>query len=63
MQATVSLMKRLYDAIRVPEQVGVLSWVNRIKRVREYVPRPVRNPLQRSCAEPRRRQRFQSVGP
>jgi hypothetical protein len=40
MQATVSLMKRLYDAIRVPEQVGVLTWMNRIKRVRECVPRP-----------------------
>jgi Helix-turn-helix domain len=28
----------VYEAIRALEQVGVLSWVNRIKRVREYVP-------------------------
>jgi hypothetical protein len=28
----------VYLAIRALEQVGVLSWVNRIKRVREYVP-------------------------
>jgi hypothetical protein len=28
----------VYHAIRALEQVGVLSWVNRIKRVREYVP-------------------------
>jgi Helix-turn-helix domain len=28
----------VYYAIRALEQVGVLSWVNRIKRVREYVP-------------------------
>ena len=34
----------MYEAIRALEQVGVLSWVNRIKRVREYVPRPVRQP-------------------
>ena len=34
----------VYEAIRALEQVGVLSWVNRIKRVREYVPRPVRQP-------------------
>jgi hypothetical protein len=33
----------VYEAIRALE-VGVLSWVNRIKRVREYVPRPVRQP-------------------
>ena len=26
----------MYEAIRALEQVGVLSWVNRIKRVREY---------------------------
>ena len=34
----------MYEAIRALEQVGILSWVNRIKRVREYVPRPVRQP-------------------
>ena len=34
----------VYEVIRDLEQVGVLSWVNRIKRVREYVPRPVRQP-------------------
>jgi hypothetical protein len=34
----------VYEAIRALEQVGLLSWVNRIKRVREYVPRPVRQP-------------------
>jgi hypothetical protein len=34
----------LYEAIRALEQVDVLSWVNRIKRVRENVPRPVRQP-------------------
>jgi Helix-turn-helix domain len=28
----------VYEAIRALEQIGVLSWVNRIKRVREYVP-------------------------
>ena len=28
----------VYEAIRALEQVGVLSWVNRIKRVREWVP-------------------------
>jgi hypothetical protein len=28
----------VYDAIRALERVGVLSWVNRLKRVREYVP-------------------------
>lgn len=28
----------VYLAIRALEQAGVLSWVNRIKRVREYVP-------------------------
>jgi Helix-turn-helix domain len=28
----------VYHAIRMLEQIGVLSWVNRIKRVREYVP-------------------------
>jgi hypothetical protein len=27
--------------VRALEQVGVLSWMNRIKRVREYIPRPV----------------------
>ena len=26
-----------YEAIRALEQVGVLSWVNRIKRVRKYL--------------------------
>jgi hypothetical protein len=34
----------VHKAIRALEQVDVLSWVNRIKRVREYVPRPVRQP-------------------
>ena len=34
----------MYEAIRALEQVGVLSWVDRIKRVREYVPWPVRQP-------------------
>jgi hypothetical protein len=34
----------VYKAIRALEQVGVPSWVNRIKRVREYVPWPVRQP-------------------
>ena len=52
----------MYEAIRALEQVGVLSWVNRIKRVREYVPRPVRQPGARRCAEPGRRQCFQSLG-
>lgn len=28
----------VYEAIRALEQIGVLSWVNRIKRVREWVP-------------------------
>ena len=28
----------VYEAIRALERVGLLSWVNRIKRVREYVP-------------------------
>jgi hypothetical protein len=28
----------VYHPIRMLEQIGVLSWVNRIKRVREYVP-------------------------
>ena len=28
----------VYEALRALEQIGVLSWVNRIKRVREYVP-------------------------
>jgi hypothetical protein len=28
----------VYEAIRALERLGVLSWVNRIKRVREYVP-------------------------
>jgi Helix-turn-helix domain len=28
----------VYEAIRALERVGVLSWVNRIKRVREWVP-------------------------
>jgi hypothetical protein len=28
----------VYEAIRALEQIGVLSWVNRIKRVREFVP-------------------------
>ena len=28
----------VYEAIRALEQVGVLSWQNRIKRVREWVP-------------------------
>jgi hypothetical protein len=28
----------VYHAIRALERVGVLSWVNRLKRVREYVP-------------------------
>jgi hypothetical protein len=32
----------VYEAIRVLEQVGVLSSVNRIKSVREYVPRRLR---------------------
>ena len=35
----------MYEVIRALEQVGVLSCVNRIKRVWwEYVPRPVRQP-------------------
>lgn len=28
----------VYEAIRALERVGVLTWVNRLKRVREYVP-------------------------
>jgi hypothetical protein len=28
----------VYEAICALEQIGVLSWMNRIKRVREYVP-------------------------
>jgi hypothetical protein len=52
----------VYEAIRAIEQVGVLSWVNHIKRVREY-DRGARNPMQRRCAEPGRRQPFQSLGP
>lgn len=28
----------VYEAIRALERVGLLTWVNRIKRVREYVP-------------------------
>ena len=44
----------MYEAIRALEQVGDLSWVNRITRVREYVPRPVRQPGARRCAEPGR---------
>ena len=28
----------VYEAIRALEQAGILSWVNRIKRVREYMP-------------------------
>jgi hypothetical protein len=43
----------VYEAIRALEQVGILSWVNRIKRVREYVPGLFGNPVQRRCAEPR----------
>jgi hypothetical protein len=53
----------VYKAIRALEQVGVLSWVNRIKRVREYVPRAVRQPGATTLREPGRRQRFQSLGP
>jgi hypothetical protein len=28
----------VYSAIRALEQLGILTWVNRLKRVREYVP-------------------------
>jgi len=49
----------VYEAIRALEQVGVLSWVNRIKRVREHVPGLFGKPVQRRCAEPGRRQRSQ----
>jgi hypothetical protein len=37
-EATACSRTSVYLAIRALEQVGVLSWVNRIKRVREYVP-------------------------
>jgi hypothetical protein len=52
----------VYEPIRALEQVGVLSWVNHIKRVREY-DRGARDAMQRRCAEPGRRQPFQSAGP
>jgi hypothetical protein len=53
----------VYEAIRTLEQIGVLSWVNRIKRVREYVPGLFGNPVQRRCAERGRRQRFDVAWP
>jgi hypothetical protein len=49
----------VYEAIRALEQVGVLSWLNRIKRVREYV-QPAATKVRGAAS---RRQRFQSVGP
>jgi DNA-binding GntR family transcriptional regulator len=58
-EAAGSARGTVYEAIRALEQVGVLSWVNRIKRVREYVPRPVRQPGATTLREPGRRQRFQ----
>ena len=48
----------VYEAIRALEQVGVPSWVKRIMSVREYVPRPVRQPGATTLREPGRRQRF-----
>jgi hypothetical protein len=53
----------VYEAIRALEQVGVLSWVNRLKRDSEYVPGLFGNPMQRRCAEPGRRPRFEVAGP
>ena len=48
----------MYEAIRALEQVGVLTWMNRFKRVREDVPGLFGNPMQRRCAEPGRRPRL-----
>jgi hypothetical protein len=37
-EAAACTRTSVYHAIRALEAVGILTWINRIKRVREYVP-------------------------
>jgi len=53
----------VYEAIRALEHVGVLTWMNRIKRVREDVPGLFGNPVQRRCGSRVAGSASSSLGP